>query len=96
MWHTMKRPKLQIVGIDEGEEFLVSGKDQIYNKIIGKKFLKLRKHIPINMQETHRTLNTQHRKRKFPQSIIGKTLSIPNKEQVLKAARERNTDRIFF
>ena len=93
MWYTMKRPKLQIVAIDEGE-FLVSGIDQIYNKMIGEKFLKLRKHIPINMQEAQRTLNKQHQKRKFPQGIIGKTLSTPNKERVLKAARERNTNHI--
>lgn len=66
MWYTMKRPKLQIVARDEVEEFLVSGIDQIYNKMIGEKFLKLRKHIPIKTQEAQRTLNKQHQKRKFP------------------------------
>lgn len=38
-----KETKLQIVGRDEGEEFLVSGKDQIDNKIIGKKIPQTKK-----------------------------------------------------
>ena len=43
MWDNIRRPNLQIIGIEEGEESQVYGLDQIFNKIIEENFPKLRK-----------------------------------------------------
>ena len=42
---------LQIIGKKEGNEYQVNGIDQIFNKIIEQNFPKLRKGIPIQVQE---------------------------------------------
>lgn len=43
--------------------------------------------MPIQIQEAHITSNRQDQKRKFPQHIIVKILSMHNKESVLKVVR---------
>lgn len=57
MWDTIKRPNLRIVEIEEGEEAQLRGPENIFNKIIEKKFLNLEINRPINIQETYRTPN---------------------------------------
>ena len=47
----MKRPNLIIIGI-EGEDFQFKGLKNIFNKII-ENFSKLKKAIPINIEETY-------------------------------------------
>lgn len=68
----------------------ISGIDHILNNIIEENFLKLRKDIPIQIQEEHRASTRQNPKRKSQQYIIVKTLSIQNKESMLKATRGKN------
>ena len=65
MWDNIRRPNLQIIGIEEGEESQVYGLDQIFNKIIEENFPKLRKNIPIQTQTAQRTLNRQDQKRNW-------------------------------
>jgi hypothetical protein len=43
----------------------------------------------MQVQEAFRTLNRQVQKRTFPHHVIAKTLGIPNKERILKVAREK-------
>ena len=57
MWDNIRRPNLQIIGIDEGEEFQLNGLDQIFNKITEENFSKLKKSIPIQTQKS--TENTK-------------------------------------
>lgn len=54
MCNTIQRPNFHILGIDEGEESQVSGTDQVFNKIIEETFHKLRKDIPIQIQQAHK------------------------------------------
>jgi hypothetical protein len=60
---TMRRPNLQITGIDENEDFQLKGLANIFNKIVEENFTNLKKEIPMNIQEAYRTLNTLDQKR---------------------------------
>ena len=43
IWDTMKRPKLRILGIKEGERYKLEGIENIFNKSIEEYFPKLKK-----------------------------------------------------
>jgi hypothetical protein len=59
----MGRPNLQIIGVNDDEDFKLKGPENIFNKIIEEKFPNLRKEIPMNIQEAYRTPNRQDQKR---------------------------------
>ena len=48
----MRRPNLQIIGVDEKEDFQLKGP---LNKIIEENFPNLKKEMPMNIQEAYRT-----------------------------------------
>ena len=50
---TMRRPNLQIIGVDENEDFQLKGPANIFNKIIEENFPNLKKEIP--MPSKHRS-----------------------------------------
>jgi hypothetical protein len=58
-------------------------------QIIEENFLKLKKGMPINIQEAHRTPNRLDQKRKFSYHIIVKTPNAQNKKRILKALIEK-------
>jgi hypothetical protein len=87
--NTMRRPNLRIIGIEEREDFQLKGPVNIFNKIIEKNFLNLKKEMSINIQETYRTTNRLDQKRNSSHHIIVKTPNAQNKERILKAVRER-------
>lgn len=68
----------------EGEESKLND----IGKLLEENCPKLRKDSPIVITEAYKTLNRQDQERKQPQYITIKTLSIKNKNSVLKAARE--------
>ena len=43
---TMRRPNLQIIGVDENEEFQLKGPENIFNKITEENIPNLKKHCP--------------------------------------------------
>lgn len=88
MQDNMKRQNLRIIGIEEKEDSLLQGPENIFNKIIEENFPKL-KERPIRIHEAYRTPNKFDQKRKSSRHIIIKTVSIQNKEKILKAAREK-------
>ena len=53
----MKRLNLRITGIDENEDFQLTGPANIFNKIIEENFPTLKKKKPMNIQEAYRTPN---------------------------------------
>lgn len=76
----MKRLDFQIIDMEESqEESQVNDIDQIFKKIAEENFFKLRKDIPIQIQNTHATPNRQAHKRKHPWHIITETLRIHDK-----------------
>jgi hypothetical protein len=51
----MRRPNLQIIGIDENEDLQIKGTINIFNKIIEENFPNLKKEMPMNTQEAYKT-----------------------------------------
>ena len=61
--NTMRRPNLQIIGVDKNEDFQLKGPANIFNKIIEENFPKLKKEMSVNIQEAYRTPNRLDQKR---------------------------------
>ena len=53
--NTMRRPNVQIIGVDENEDFQLKGPANIFNKIIEENLPNLKKEMPMNIQEAYRT-----------------------------------------
>jgi hypothetical protein len=87
--HTMRRPNLRIIGIDENEYFQLKVPVNIFNKIIEENFPNLKKDMTMNIQEAYRTPNRLDQKRNSSCHPTVKTSSALNKDRILKAAREK-------
>jgi hypothetical protein len=61
--NTMRRPNLRIIGVNENEDFQLKGPANIFNKIMEENFPKIKKEMPINIQETYSTQNRLDQKR---------------------------------
>jgi hypothetical protein len=66
----MKRPNLQIMGIEEGKEILTEGIDNLFNNIIAESFPSPEKGSHIQAQEAYRIPNWQDQKRNTPRHSI--------------------------
>jgi hypothetical protein len=86
---SIKRPNLQIMDIEEGEEVQAKSIHNVFNKII-ENFPNLKKEMPIWVQETSRTPNRHDQNRTSPWHIIIKTTSTGSKERMLKVIGEKN------
>jgi hypothetical protein len=84
----MKRPNILTVGI-EGEEIQTKGINNLFDRLIAENFPNLEKERVIQVQEAYRTPSHQDQKRNTTRHTIIKTLSIQNKERILKAAKEK-------
>jgi hypothetical protein len=85
----MRRPNLQIIVVDENEDFQLKGPANIFKKIIEENFTNLKKEMPMNIQDSYRTPNRLDHKRNFSQHIIIRTTNALNKDRILKAVREK-------
>jgi hypothetical protein len=85
---TMRRPNLQIIGVDVNEDFQFKGPANIFNKIIEENFPNLKKEMPMNIQEAYSTPNRLDQKRNSYQHKIIRTTNALNKYRILKAVRE--------
>jgi hypothetical protein len=77
---SIKRLKLRIRGIKEGEEVQEKGMQNILNKIITENFPDLEKTMPIQVQDTSRTPNRPEQNRTTPWHIIKTTSTETRKE----------------
>jgi hypothetical protein len=91
---SIKRQNLRITGIEKGEEIQAKGICNIFNKIITENFPNLEKVMPIQVQKASRTQSRLDQNRNSPQHVIIKTTSTKNRERILKAVREKNTNNI--
>ena len=62
---------------------------KILEKIIVENFPKMGKEIPTHVQEIQRVLNRINPRQNLPRHILIKLTKIKHKEQILKAAREK-------
>ncbi|KAB0365155.1 hypothetical protein FD754_009311 [Muntiacus muntjak] len=88
LWDNMKRPNIRIIGVPE-EEDKKKGHEKILKEIIAENFPKMGKEIATQVQETQRVPNRINPRQNTPRHILIKLTKIKHKEQILKAAREK-------
>ena len=84
----MKCPNIRIIGVPE-EEDKKKGHEKLFKEIIAENFPKMGKEIATQVQETQRVPNRINPRRNTPRHILIKLMKIKHKEQILKAAREK-------
>ena len=84
----MKCPNIQIIEIPE-EEDKKKGHEKILEETAAENFPKMGKEIVTQVQETQRVPNRINPRRITPRHILIKLTKIKHKEQILKAAREK-------
>jgi hypothetical protein len=88
---SIKRPKLRIMGIEEGEKVQAKWICNIFNKIITENFPNLEKVMHIHVQEVSRKHRLEQN-RTSPQHILMKTTRTQNRERILKDVREKKNN----
>ena len=88
LWDNVKHPTIQIIGIPE-EKDRKKGHEKILEEKIVEKFPKMGKEIVTQVQETQRVPNRINPRQNTPRHIVIKLTKIEHKEQILKAAREK-------
>ena len=84
----MKCPNIRIIGVPE-EEDKKKGHEKLLKEIIAENFPKMWKEIATQVQETQRVPNRINPRQNIPTHILIKLTKIKHKEQILKAAREK-------
>ena len=84
----MKRPNIRIIGVPE-EEDKKKSHEKILEEIIAENIPKMEKEIVTQVQETQRVPNRTNPRQNTPRHILIKLTKIKHKEQILKAAREK-------
>ena len=84
----IKRYNIRIIGVPE-EEDKKKDHEKILEEIIVENFPKMGKEIITQVQETQRVPNRINPRRNTPRHILIKLTKIKHKEQILKAAREK-------
>ena len=88
LWDNVKCPNIQIIGVTE-EEDRKKYHEKILEEKIVEKFPKMGKEIVTQVQETQRVPNRINPRQNTPRHIVIKLTKIEHKEQILKAAREK-------
>ena len=88
LWDNVKRPNIRIIGVPE-EEDKKKGHENLLEEIIAENFPKMGKEIATQDQETQRVPNRINPRPNTPRHILIKLTKIKHKEQILKAAREK-------
>ena len=89
LWDNVKCPNIQIIGVPE-EEDKKKDHEKILEEVIVENFPKMGKEIITQVQETHRVPNKKNPRQNTPRHILIKLTKIKHKEQILKAAKEKN------
>ena len=84
----MKCSNIRIIGVPEEEDKKKSN-EKILEEIIVENFPKMWKEIVTQVQETQRVPNRMNPRQNNPRNIVIKLTKIEHKEQILKAAREK-------
>ena len=84
LWDNVKCLNISIIGVPEQED-----KKEGHEKILKIDFPKMGKEIASQVQETQRVPNRINPRQNTPRHILIKLTNIKHKEQILKAAREK-------
>jgi len=88
LWDNVKCPNIRIIGVPE-EEDKKKDHEKIFEEIIVENFPKMGKEIITQVQETQRVPNRINPGQNTSRHILIKLTKIKHKEQILKAAREK-------
>ena len=88
LWNNVKHPNIQIIRVPE-EKDKKKGHEKILEEIIAENFPKMGKEIVTQVQETQRVPNRINPRQNTPRHILVKLTKVKHKEQILKAAREK-------
>ena len=88
LWDNVKCPNIRITGVPE-EEDQMKDHEKILEKITVENFPEMGKEIITQVQETQRVPNRINPRQNTPRHILNKLTKIKHKEQILKAAREK-------
>ena len=86
--NNVKHPNIRIIGVP-GEEDKKKDHEKILEEMIVENFPKMGKEIITQVQETQRVPNRINPRQNTPRHILIKLTKIKHKEQILKAAREK-------
>lgn len=89
IWDNIKQANLHIIEIPEGEE-KEKGIENIFEEIMSENFPNL-KETDIKIQEAQRASNKLNPNRPTPRHVIIKMAKVNSIEQILKAAREKQS-----
>ena len=84
---TVKHPKFRIIGVPEEDK--KKEHENILEEIIVESFLKMGKEIATQVQEIQRVPNRINPRQNTPWHILIKLSKIKHKQQILKAAEEK-------
>ena len=88
LWDNVKCPNIPIIGVPE-EEDKKKGHEKILDQIMVENFPKMGKEIASQVQDTQRVPNRLNPRQNTPRHILIELMKIKHKEQILKAAREK-------
>ena len=88
LWNNVKHPNIRIIGVPE-EEDKKKGHEKSLEERIAENFPNMGKEIATQVQETQRVPNRINPRRNTPRHILIKLTKVKHKEQILKAAREK-------
>ena len=94
LWDNVKCPNIRIIGVPE-EDDQKKGHEKIFEEIIVENFPKMGKEIATQVQESQRVPSKINPRQNTPGHILIKLTKIKYKEQILKAAREKQHTRGF-
>ena len=85
IWNNMKRPNLQIIGIEEGLEAQTKGIRNLFREIISENFPNIEKELNIHVQKISRTPIRQDQRKSSCHKII-KMTNLVAKGRILNAS----------
>ena len=88
LWDNVKCPNIRIIGVPE-EEDKKKGHEKLLEEIIAENYPKMGKEIVTQVQDNQRVPKRINPRRNTPRQILIKLAKIKHKEQLLKAAREK-------
>ena len=88
LWDNVKCPNIRIIGVPK-EDDKKKGNEKILEKTTVQNFSKMGKEIITQVQEIQRVPNRINPRQNTPRHILIKLTKIKHKEQILKAAREK-------
>ena len=88
LWDNIECTNIRIIGVPEGEE-REKGPKKIFEEIIVKNFPNMGKEIATQVQEAQRVPGRINPRRNMLRHIVIKLTKIKDKEQLLKATREK-------